>query len=286
MKNNLVFIILTFALLSCHKKSQVNDKPLARVGQEYLYFTDIQHQIPTELSKEDSVAFLESFVQKWVQDKLMYEKALLNLPEDQEDIEEKVEAFKHSLFVYKYEQRLISQKLDRKVSEEEIQSFYNSHKTEFILNEPIVKTYFTKFSKKTTEASKIAQLLNSRKESDQEKFKDFCYQYSPMFFFPDKWMSRSSIANDLPIKNIDINGIVKSKQTVIQQDSLNYYILKVDQYMDAGDVAPLEYVQSDIKQVILQKRTQELNKTVRNKIFDESLKQNGFEIFIKATDAK
>ena len=99
-------------------------------------------------------------------------------------------------------------------------------------------------------------------------------------------MSRSSIANDLPIKNIDINGIVKSKQTVIQQDSLNYYILKVDQYMDAGDVAPIEYVQSDIKQVILQKRTLELNKTVRNKIFDESLKQNGFEIFIKATDAK
>jgi hypothetical protein len=260
---------------------QTNDKTLARVGTDYLYLSDIQHQIPTELKKQDSIAFVESFIQKWVHDKLMFEKASDNLSEDQVDIEEKVEAFKQSLYVFKYEQKYISQKLDKKISAEEMQSFYNEHKSEFILSENIVKAYFIVFNKKVNDPSKLSKLLNSRKDDDLEKFKGFCYQYSQKFNFPDKWMSASSIANDLPNKAIDLNGIVRSKQTIFQQDSLNYYMFKVDQYLQAGDLAPIEYVQNDIKQVILQKRTQELNKTLRNKIFDDALKKNVFEIYNK-----
>jgi len=275
------YLIIGLSLFSCHKKTQVNDKTLARVGTEYLYLSDIQHQIPSELKNQDSLAFVESFVQKWILDKLMFEKASLNLSEDQEDIDEKVEAFKQSLYVYKYEQKLIAQKLDRKVSDEEIQAFYKEHKTEFILTENIIKLYFIEYPKKISEPSKISQLINSKKEDDQDKFKDFCYQYSNKFFFPDKWMSGSSIANDLPNKAINFDAIVSSKQTVIQQDSLYNYILKVDQYIKSGELAPLEYVINDIKLVILQKRTQELNKSLRNKIFDDALKKNVFEIYSK-----
>ena len=132
-----------------------------------------------------------------------------------------------------------------------------------------------------SDPSKISQLINSRKEEDLDKFKDFCYQYSNKFFFPEKWLSGSSIANDLPNKGINFDAVVSSKQTVIQQDSLYYYIIKVDAYVKAGELAPLEYVLNDIKQVILQRRTQELNKTVRNKIFDDALKKNVFEIYNK-----
>jgi len=281
MKQATVFVILILSMLSCTKKAQVNDKTLARVGTEYLYLSDIQHQIPTELKKNDSIAFVESFVQKWVLDKLMFEKASLNLPDDQEDIEEKVEAFKQSLYIYKYEQKLIAQKLDKKVTDEEIQKFYNEHKTEFILGENIIKTYFIQYPKKISDPSKISQLLSTRKEEDQDKFKDFCYKYSSTFFFPDKWMSGSSIANNLPNKALNFDAVVSSKQTIIQQDSLYYYILKVDAYIKAGSLAPLEYVLNDIKQVILQKRTQELNKSIRNKIFDDALKKNVFEIYSK-----
>lgn len=275
------FLFLFVILFSCNKKTTVNDKILARVGTEYLYLSDIQHQLPSESKNNDSIAFVESFVQKWVLDKLMFEKASLNLPEDQEDIEEKVEAFKQSLYVFKYEQKLISQKLDKKINDDEILAFYNEHKTEFILNENIIKTYFIEFPKKLNSPAKISQLLNSKKEDDQDKLKDFCYQYSNKFFFPDKWMSGSSIANDLPNKALNFDAVVSSKQTIIQEDSLYYYILKVDQYVKGGELAPLEYVTNDIKQVILQKRTQELNKTLRNKIFDDALKKNVFEIYSK-----
>jgi len=281
MKQTALYFICFIACISCNKKSTTNDKTLARVGTEYLYLSDIKHQLPTELKSQDSIAFVESFVQKWVMDKLMFEKASLNLESDQEDIEEKVEAFKQSLYVYKYEQKLISQKLDNKVNDDDIKTFYNEHKTEFILSENIVKIFFATYPKRAGSPDKLTKLISSKKDDDIDKFKDFCYQYSSKFYFPEKWMSAASIANDLPNKNSDINSLGRSKQTIVQQDSTSYYVLKVTESVNIGDIAPIEYVQNDIKQVILQKRTQELNKTLRNKIFEDALKKNVFEIYSK-----
>lgn len=281
MKQTALYFICFIACISCNKKSTNSDKTLARVGTEYLYLSDIQHQLPTELKNQDSIAFVESFVQKWVMDKLMFEKASINLEDDQEDIDEKVEAFKQSLFIYKYEQKLISQKLDNKVSEEEIKTFYTEHKTEFILSENIVKAFFTIYPKDASSPDKLTKLLSSKHEDDIDKFKDFCYQYSSEFYFPEKWMSAGSITNQLPNKNNDLSSIGQSKQTVVQEDSINYYIYKATELAHTGEIAPIEYVQNDIKQVILQKRTQELNKTLRNKIFEDALKKNVFEIYSK-----
>ncbi len=267
------------SLISCKKKAQVDDTPLARVGDEILYYSDIQHLLPAELKDQDSLAFVESYIQKWVQDKLMYQKASINLPDNQEDIEIKVENFRQSLLVYKYEQQLIAQKLDRKIAQQDIETFYNDHQNEFILSENIVKPFFMVIPKKNADVSKLTKLLNSKKEDDENRIKDICYQYSNKFYFPTNWMSETEILNEMPNNSISLAG--SGGRVIVQSDSSRYFIVKIMESKHVGDVAPIEYVQNDIKQVMLQERTQILSKKIRNKIFEDALNKNLFEIYNK-----
>jgi len=274
-------ILVALLASGCNKSSQVDDTVLARVDQDYLYLSDIRHILPEELKGEDSTNFVESYVQKWVHEKLLYEKASANLSDNQGDIENEVEKYKQALFVYKYEQKLIAQKLDKNISTEEISKYYNTHKAEFILDENIIKPLLIQVSHKIGDISKVMPLLNSRDESDMDKIKDFCYQNSTKFYFAEDWFSEYEISSLLPSKRKDMKSLYFTKQVLQERDSLFYYFVRVDELLAKGELAPIEYVEADIKQIILQKRTQELVKGIRNKIFGDALKKNLYEIYNK-----
>ena len=277
----IVCCLLSGFVFSCKRSPEVNEKPLARYGDDYLYLSDIKHTLPKELKNADSVAFIDSYIKKWIMDKLMFEKASLNISDDQDDIEEKVEAFRQSLYVFKYEQRLLSEKVNSKITDEEVDVFYKEHQLEFVLNENIIKPYYLVFPSKIIEPSKIIKLVNSNKENDYDELKDYCYKYAVTFLMPEKWISAGSLINEMPDKNINFESSLRSHQVISQKDTSNTYILKAYEFVPSGNVAPIDYVVNDIKQIIVQKRTQELQKSLRNKMFDDALKRNQIEIYTK-----
>ena len=268
-------------LVSCKKTSKVDDTVLAKVDQDYLYLSDLKLILPEQLKGKDSVNFVESYVQKWVSSKLMYRKASENLAENQEEIEEKTEKFRQSLYVYKYEQMLVSQKLNKVISDNDVDDYYLKHSSELLLNENIVKPLFVQVSRKVQNVSEIINLMYSKRPEDLEKIKDFCFQNSAKFFFGEDWMSEKEISCLLPSKNRDLKQLYFSHQVSREQDSENFYLVRIDNVLVKGEIAPKSYVQNEIKQIILQERTQELLKNVRNKIYEDALKNNIFEIYKK-----
>ena len=83
----------------------------------------------------------------------------------------------------------------------------------------------------------------------------------------------------LPPNNCNFKNIYNSKQVVQLEDSLCFYIFKIDDLMEMGGKAPYDIAENAIKQIIIQKRTLEVSKTIRNKIFEEALRNNEFEIY-------
>lgn len=274
-------VLLLLVLVSCKKKQLVDDTILARVEQDYLYLSDIKHILPEQLKGKDSLDFVESYIQKWVRNKLLYVKAAENLSENQEEIEEKTEKFRQSLYVYKYEQMLVTQKLDQNVTETDIDNYYNNHRNEFVLKETIIKPYFVQASKKAGQITDLISLMYSRREEDVEKIKEFCYKNSSKFYFAEEWVSENEISSLLPAKNHDLKRLFFSKQVLKDQDSLSFFVVRVDELMTKGEIAPKEYVINEIRQILLQRRTQELLKSIRNKIQVDALKNNVFEIYNK-----
>ncbi|MDO9261991.1 MAG: hypothetical protein Q7U08_08630, partial [Flavobacteriaceae bacterium] len=67
------------------------------------------------------------------------------------------------------------------------------------------------------------------------------------------------------------NGIIQ------KQDSLGIYLFKINNILTLNDIAPLNYVSSNIKQMILHKRKQELLKKIEETLVQDAIKNKQFE---------
>ncbi|NOR88307.1 MAG: hypothetical protein GQ527_11930, partial [Bacteroidales bacterium] len=81
--NNISIIIVMIALLISCKRPLYSDSEtvLARVGDVYLDIADLTDNLPTNISKTDSVQMINSMIDNWVKQELMLQHANSNLPD-------------------------------------------------------------------------------------------------------------------------------------------------------------------------------------------------------------
>lgn len=58
---------------------------VARVNNHYLTYDELSKQLMKNLSPEDSSMAARSFIENWATDKLLLDRAKLNLPEDRQN---------------------------------------------------------------------------------------------------------------------------------------------------------------------------------------------------------
>ena len=116
---------------------------MVQVGNTFLYLEEMQQQLPYGLSGGDSIKFVQEFVQKWVEEQVLYEKAEHNVRGD-ESIERMVNDYRRTLVMNNYERRLLQQKVSEELPEEELLQYYENNKQLFILEESVVKGVFIK----------------------------------------------------------------------------------------------------------------------------------------------
>lgn len=142
--------------MSCGaKKEETTEKPVAKVYDKNLYPSDLQNIVPADITKKDSIELMKKYIEKWIQDELVLHYAEENLTTEQLNIDKEVAEYRKNLIIYNYQSELIKQKLDTIVSQSEIESYYNSHLSNFILKDNIVNVYYIKLNKKTPGAEKV-----------------------------------------------------------------------------------------------------------------------------------
>ena len=92
-KTFLFFVILIIGYSGCQKfEKRPAQQPLARVGEKYLYTSDVQDIFPNNLPENDSILILNNFVDKWIKKQLLLQKAELNLSDEQKDEQNNAQA--------------------------------------------------------------------------------------------------------------------------------------------------------------------------------------------------
>lgn len=135
---------MSFAVVSCQKQVEHGGRtPLVQVGNYYLYQEDMEQALPYGISGDDSVRFVREFVQKWLEEQVLYEKAEHNVRGD-EKIERMVAEYRRTLVMNNYERRLLQQKASEEIAEEDLLQYYNDNKQLFVLEESVVKGVFLK----------------------------------------------------------------------------------------------------------------------------------------------
>lgn len=126
-------VIISLLLISCTQSKESEDALIVKVGNKTLAKSDLEENIPSELSYNDSLLAAEHYVRTWIIDVLMYDIAEKNTG-DMVQINRLVENYRKSLVIYHYQEQLINEKLIKKITEQELYEYYESNRTKFRLD--------------------------------------------------------------------------------------------------------------------------------------------------------
>ena len=94
------------------------------------------------------------------------------------------------------------------------------------------------------------------------------------------WLLLKHFFKKIPSLEIDeIERISKNNLFYIKQDSLALYLIKINNYKKADDYAPLDYIYSRIKEVIINKKRLDYLNKIDKELIGDAIINNLYERF-------
>lgn len=288
MRSLLGWVSILLVVTSCDLIRMKNEtpkeperKPVARVGNVFLYQDELSGLVTPNTSEQDSIARINTYVQSWIRKQLLISEALRTVNINEAEIERKVLDYRYSLIGYEYQNFYIQQNLSDSVSQQEIEEYYKTHVDNFILKQNIIQGTYIKVPKGAPRTKRIKDLMFSTKPKDVEELKSYCISFSDAFHLPDSsWMVFDKLVVGSPLAEIP-NKIqfLRSYPYYETSDNDFLYFLKIDGYKITDNVSPLEFVREEIKNIILNRRKVELVRKLEDQVYENAVKQNEFEIY-------
>ncbi len=281
MKQGFVILLLTISFFSCNllEKDQ-GDDALARVYDKYLYAEDIEDLLQKMTGEKDSAVIITNYINNWIQQELLLEKAELNLNDDQKDFQKLLEDYRRSLIIYAFQKEYIRQKLDTIVSDEEISNYYEQNQANFELKENIVKVRYAQVAKNAPKINDLQNLIQKTDAESKAEFKEYCVQYAVNYSDNDStWIPFDRIKMLIPIVEENDESFLKRNKFVNVQDSLNLYFLYIDEYKIKKAISPLSFEHDKIRNIIVNQRKLELMDKMKSNLFESAFQKGNAEIY-------
>lgn len=234
--------------------------------EKELFWEDIEGYIPPFKNPQDSLFKVQSYVTKWISRQQSLEKAQLDSSIDFNRINRKLERLKEDLIIHEYHSNYVDKHLDKNISEQEIKAYYEKNKNVFTLKEPIIKGLFVKITNRSKNLYKIERYGGKTDSTNQARLKKIVEAEATNYDLDiNSWKKLSDYLIRTPFYHSD-NEIMKLKRnkTLRKEKDGFVYFIKIFDYLEAKEIAPLETRESTIKHIILNDRKQDLIKRLTN----------------------
>ena len=284
MKNFFVIIfLLSLTACSFFKKKQGADKDvIARVNDDYLYASDIK-ALTKGLKGADSTEVLKNYANNWVRKKLLLQKAIENIPEDDVSITKKVEDYRATLLLYEYEKALINKRLDTAVSQKEMDDWYEKLKGDFPLEKDVYLLFFIKLKKGAPDLENVRKWVS--KQDDEEtarKLDGYCREFATsQVLNAGIWYDKDNVIKNFPLNENDIALLGNSKSFKEFKTESGTWFVKIGGVMKKDQPAPVEFIHDQIVKAIIERRRLMLVEKIYDRIYQDGIKSKSFEILIK-----
>ena len=279
----LICCMSLLAMSSCdtYLRSPEVNSALAKIGDQYLYRSDIPSYLFENNTPEDSTALVNDFINQWAAKQLLIQKALLNLPQEKiEAFDRLVANYKADLYTQAYKEALVHARTDPSFSEEELKEFYLQEKQNFRLKERLLRLRFVKLPIGFKDLKGISAKLKSFREEDILYLDSISIQFHAMNLNDSLWVPLGRIIQEIPpfgSENAEI--YLKKSQFFELQDSLEVYLGQVVDMLQVNDTAPLSYIRPTLEQVLEIRKKQEFVKQLERDIINEAIKNKNLELF-------
>lgn len=276
-----LFSGLLLLLQGCNYFQKAEEREvIARVNDNYLYVEDVKSLIGEGTSEEDSTLIVNDFINRWATQQLLIDKAKFNLSvEQQKEFEELVSNYKNELYSTAYADALVAKRVDTSFNKTEIETYYKQHLENFRLNEDLVKLRFINLNN-NVEYDDIKKKFIRFNEKDKADLDKISLQFKSYSFNDSVWVSTKSVYNRIiPLNDANKSQLLKKSNFLQLEDSLEVYLVYVNDVLLRNDQAPLEYATTTIKQILLNKRKANLVKELEKDITKDAIENKQFEIY-------
>lgn len=281
----LLFILTVVVLSSCSyfkRSGNSGTVAVARVNDEYLYAYDISF-VTKGMTSEDSLKALREYAETWVKKKLLLQKAKENIASDDVGIVKKVEDYREALLLYEYEKALLNQKLDTVVGTQEVSDWYEKMKQNFLLESDVYHLYFIKIKDNAPNLAEFKKLLLKPKDDeDMRKVEGYCREYATSYSLDEgMWYTQDNLLKNFPLSNYELSQLISTKKFSEIKREEGFWYLRIDDMKKQGEPSPVEFIQSDIEKIIIEKRKMKFIDKTYDRILGDGAKEKAYEIYLK-----
>ena len=272
-----ITVILTALFVSCDSGKP---QPVARSYDQYLYPDDLQGVVPGDVTGDDSTQLVQAYIEQWLRQQALLHHAQRNININTARLDRQVEEYKNGLIVYEYEQALVSQKLDTVVTAQEISEYYDLREELFMLKQPILKVSYIQLRKEAPELERVKRWFLSTDFKDQDLLEKYCDMYAPHYSLHDtSWYYVDELVKKIPLSRVGEENYGQTGRIfeIIENNELYLIILHDSKFRDTR--SPLSLVNSNIRNLILNKRKIELIAQMQKSIVDDARNKNNIETY-------
>ena len=273
-------IIFLLLLLSCDFNYESNDNIVARAGEKTMTNEELIEKLPKIINSEDSLIISNKIINNWALNQLLIKNAEINLSsEEVEKIEKISREYYNDLLISTYKNKVASYNSDTLVLDDEISEYYNANFDNFILYEDIIKGRYVRLNKNNFNLNEIKRRFKRFNEQDLTFFDSISLQLLNYSLNDTTWVNKDLFFNKIPVlKDEEIDRIVKKTLYVVKEDSLDVYLIKINDFIVINDKAPLDYIYNRIEELIKNKKRVDFIKKFETETIENAKLENNFEI--------
>ena len=274
-------IILILLIISCELENNSKEEPIARVNDNFLFFSDIQDSLDENMSQNDSMLAVNSAINNWASKKLLYEKAIFNLSNSkQNELDLLVKSYESDLYISNYEKEWLKTRVDTIVSNDQLESYYNDNKNKFRLRQDILLARFIELPIENFNKTQIVRSFKRLNFQDKIYLDSISLQFKSSFINDSVWLRPELFFNKFMIENkTNYNRYFKKKRFFEIKDLESLYLVYISDIHRKNDYAPMSYVKPTLVQILLNKRKLEMKKQLKTDILKQGIAENNFEIY-------
>ncbi|MXN89807.1 hypothetical protein GR160_01075 [Flavobacterium sp. Sd200] len=282
MVKRAILLFCAITLWACNNKQEAGpDNAAARVNNSYLDRQELAGMVPAGTTKQDSIAIIKNYIDRWASQRLMYDAAVVNIgSEKQQELDALVKQYAADLYTKAYLEEVVKQSVDTLVTDDELVKYYNSNKENFKTTGSLARLKYIRIAKDHPKYGIARQRFLSGNKKDFKALTDMALQFKSYAFNDTVWTDMNGIYQKLPFITPDNRAkYISSGISYQYPDSTDVYIVKVSRVIDANQIAPFEYIKPTLEQVIINNRKLELIKKFQKEITDDAIKNKKYEIY-------
>ena len=149
-----------------------------------------------------------------------------------------------------------------------------------MLKEDLLKLRYININASISNLKEIKKRFKRFNSEDEIRLDSISIQFNSFYLKDSIWIKSEQVVSKIKPLQLGFNKVLLKKPNFIQlKDSLGLYLMQINEVLERGSQAPMEYVLPTLKQIVVNNRKLKLIKQLKSDIVNDAIKNKKFEIY-------